>query len=458
MSPIHALGWTLLHFLWQGALIGASLAVGLRLLRHCTSEVRYLVSCGALVLMLFSAMATFLSLLSASVRIDLGMRPTEIGPPANFMASGLSLLALAWCCGVIALCIRLLGGSIRARRLTQVETVLAAAAWQRRFAGLMQRLAISRSVRLMISTLAEVPAVVGWLYPVVLVPASVVSGLSVAHIEALMAHELAHVKRHDYLVNLLQTVVETLLFYHPATWYVGRRIREERENCCDDLAVGVCADKLTYARALTELETLRRGADTPGFAMTAYRGSLVGRVQRLFEPKESSVAGTSPALVIFALVVGVLVVGIGGTVRGATPLTANPGRWEAAARLPQPVWERLKSSDGPSEQELFKRNSYLSRPGSADAWGNAMQEQLRQFFATRPEATGAQIAVACREVQCQIQVTTPLPAALDGEAQSELIINELRRQRWYQAELVMTVGQTGVENGKPYLLQYFDRK
>jgi hypothetical protein len=201
--------------------------------------------------------------------------------------------------------------------------------------------------------------------------------------------------------------------------------------------------------------------------MTAYRGSLVGRVQRLFEPKESSVAGASPALVIFALVVGVLVVGIGGSVRGATPLTANPTevdpRWEAAARLPQRVWERLKGSDGPSEQELFKRNRYLSGPGSADAWGNAMQEQLRQFFAarsfaTRPEAAGAQIAVACREVQCQIQVTTPRPAAQDGEAQSELIINELRRQRWYQAELVMTVGQTGVENGKPYLLQYFDRK
>jgi beta-lactamase regulating signal transducer with metallopeptidase domain len=490
MSPIETLGWTLLHFLWQGTLIGASLLASVRLLRHSTSRVRYVFSCGALVLMLLCALATFLSLQSPSARIvgvvqvvrhiipGMDMRATEVSPSANFMASGLSLLVLAWSCGVMLLCIRLLGGSMRTHRFTQVETASATAIWQQRFSGLMQRLAITGPVQLVISAVAEAPAVVGWLSPVVLVPVGVLSGLSIAHVEALIAHELAHVKRHDYLVNLLQIGVETLLFYHPAVWYVSRMIREERENCCDDLAVRVCGDRLTYARALTELEALRRGTAAPDFAMTAYRGSLVGRVQRLLKPQENKFADISPALVIFALVVGMLVAGIGGSVRGATPLTAISGasknhgqdgatgvdpRWEAAARLPRQVWNRLKDSDEPTEQALFLRHSYLSRPDSADAWGNVMQEQLTRFFrdrsfAIRPEAAGAQIAVACREVQCQIQVSTPLPATIGGEAQSERIINDLRGQPWYPAELVMTDGQDGVEIDKLYRLQYFDRK
>jgi hypothetical protein len=154
---------------------------------------------------------------------------------------------------------------------------------------------------------------------------------------------------------------------------------------------------------------------------------------------------------------------------GQTPAGAAhpPGevdpRLEEAARLPQSVWERLKDSDEPTEQELFQRNSELSTPGTQDDWGNAMQEELTQFFAaqsfaTRPEAAGAQIVVACREIQCQIQVTAPLPATMGAEAQSELVINDLRRQPWYQAELAMTVGEATVNNGKLYQLQYFDRK
>ena len=103
----------------------------------------------------------------------------------------------------------------------------------------------------------DVPTVIGWLKPVVLLPASALAGLSPNQVEAILAHELAHIRRHDYLVNLLQTLVETLLFYHPAVWWLSRRIRAERENCCDDLAVSLCGDPVAYAAALAELEDLR---------------------------------------------------------------------------------------------------------------------------------------------------------------------------------------------------------
>src|SRR6185295_8555391 len=132
------------------------------------------------------------------------------------------------------------------------QTWPAEMAWEESFAALAERLAITRPVRLAVSTLAQVPAVVGWLKPIVLVPAGVFAGMTAEQIEALLAHELAHVRRYDYLVNLVQTAAETLFFYHPAVWWVSRQIRTERENCCDDLAVEVSGNTLAYVQALTE--------------------------------------------------------------------------------------------------------------------------------------------------------------------------------------------------------------
>jgi len=123
----------------------------------------------------------------------------------------------------------------------------------------------------------------------VLIPASALSGLTPRQLEALLAHELAHIRRHDYFTNLLQTAIETLLFYHPAVWWVSKQMREERENCCDDLAVEVCGDVLTYARALSRMEELR--IPTPALAMAADGGSLVRRIRRLVRSNNPERAG-----------------------------------------------------------------------------------------------------------------------------------------------------------------------
>src|SRR6185503_3583474 len=126
---------------------------------------------------------------------------------------------------------------------------------------------------------------VGWVKPAVLLPAAALTGLSTVQLESLLAHELAHVRRHDYLVNLLQGLIETLLFYHPAVWWVSRQIRREREHCCDDIAVALCGDVKLYAGALAQLEELRGRVLEPALAATG--GELLGRIRRLLQPAPS---------------------------------------------------------------------------------------------------------------------------------------------------------------------------
>jgi beta-lactamase regulating signal transducer with metallopeptidase domain len=161
-------------------------------------------------------------------------------------------------------------------------------------------MALERVVQVFESTAIAVPMMVGWLKPVVLLPAAALSGLTSDQIEALLAHELAHVRRHDYLVNLLQAAVETLLFYHPAVWWVSRHVRQEREHCCDDLAIAVCGDRAAYAAALADLAAMT----TPRFALAASDGSLLARVKRILGPpadRHSAPVGWTPALLVALL-------------------------------------------------------------------------------------------------------------------------------------------------------------
>ena len=135
----------------------------------------------------------------------------------------------------------------------------------------------SGRVEILESAAVAVPTLVGWVKPVVLLPAAALAGLTAVQLEAILAHELAHVRRHDYLVNLLQSIVETLLFYHPAVWWVSAEVRAEREHCCDDLAIAVCGDRLVYVSALAELTSIERQV----FALAATDGSLLTRVRRI---------------------------------------------------------------------------------------------------------------------------------------------------------------------------------
>ncbi len=173
--------------------------------------------------------------------------------PAQF----LPWVVIVWLAGAMVFWVRLAGGWVVAARMRSMLVRRAPPEWQETLKKLGARIGLSRPVRLLVSALVQVPTVVGWLRPVVLVPVGALGGLPAEHLEALLLHELAHIRRHDYLINILQSVAESLLFYHPAVWWVSGHIRAERELCCDDVAVSVSGDVLTYARALAQLESYR---------------------------------------------------------------------------------------------------------------------------------------------------------------------------------------------------------
>jgi TonB family protein len=184
------------------------------------------------------------------------------------------------------------------RRGQPADDALVAAV--RRLAG---RMGISKRVVVLLAPLPDGPATIGWLRPVILLPPATAMGITPQQLEGLLAHELAHIRRHDYLVNLGQMVVETLCFYHPAVWWVSQRIRLERELCCDDIAVLSCGDPVGYARALTALARQRMTA--PAVAMAAGRGPLVTRIRRLLPAADNTrSAARWPVVLLLALIIG----------------------------------------------------------------------------------------------------------------------------------------------------------
>jgi bla regulator protein blaR1 len=291
-SPLaQAIGWALVHLVWQGVVVAGILAAALALLQKKSAHVRYLASCAAMLVLLGLATATAIRAYDGDrggALVPTTAQTTVVAADATPSTDAPTLLArtrahlpkivLFWIVGVAALSIRLTGGWLRAQRLAKRNAIAATPDWQRAIARLSSAIGLRRTVRLLHSAAVEVPTVFGWLRPVILLPMTL-SGLSPEQIEMILAHELAHIRRHDFLVNLMQSVVETLLFYHPAVWWMSARIRIEREHCCDDAAIAVGGNALQYARALTRLEELR--GDPTQLALGANGGSLLTRIRRV---------------------------------------------------------------------------------------------------------------------------------------------------------------------------------
>jgi GWxTD domain-containing protein len=311
-----ALGWTLAHSLWEGALVALVLAGALGLLG--SSRTRYAAACLAMLAMLGGFGVTFQHVLAEQriqggfgQRLAIGAAPSDLGDgtivgraPAQFRAvECLPWLAPFWMAGVMFFQLRCLASWLAARRFRRRGVCAATSYWQGRIHRLAAQVRVSRPVTLLESCLAEMPVVVGYVRPVILMPVGLMTGLPVSQIESILLHEMAHIRRHDYLVNLLQTVVEGLVFYHPAVWWISGVIRAERENCCDDLVVATQGDALAYAAALTALEDHRGTVREAVLAATG--GSIVTRVRRLLVPAEGPRAALTPVLSAAVLTVAV---------------------------------------------------------------------------------------------------------------------------------------------------------
>jgi beta-lactamase regulating signal transducer with metallopeptidase domain/HEAT repeat protein len=366
MRIVEGVGWVLVHFIWQGAAIGLALAVLLAIAGEAQARVRYALSCGALALMLVATLATAARVVTgragrspAAAPIHLAAatapaatigRAAEAGRTASASESGTPLhartaaladwtprarplldaalpwLVGAWVSGVLLLSIRLLGGWWRTRAL-RVAGVAPVPDWcLQQLAALSARMRVTRPVAMVCSVRLSVPVIVGHVRPLIVLPAAALSGLSPQQLEAILAHELAHVRRHDYLVNLAQTLIETWLFYHPAVWWVSRQVRVSREHCCDDLAVMVCRSRHDYVHALLGLEELRGEAGL--LALGATDGSLLARGRRLLAPGPERASSARLAASVIGLIV--IAAGVGSA-------SLNPAVVPAFAEPPAPA-------------------------------------------------------------------------------------------------------------------------
>ncbi|HYL37438.1 MAG TPA: M56 family metallopeptidase [Bryobacteraceae bacterium] len=381
-----AIAWSLVHSLWQDLGIALSAALALWLLRRATAQARYVAACTALALMLAAPVATFVRLreLSAPPSAGFFSSVSTATAAARLLAvpehapidRWLAWITALWLLGVAVLCarwilawawlqfrIRSSGSSLTARLQAIMEPLHAELRVQRRV--------ILRSADWLAS-----PAVTGWLRPVLLLPASALTGLDPDQLAALIAHELAHVRRHDYLVNLIQTAIETLLFYHPAVWWISRRIRAERENCCDDIALAVSGGRMVYANALLKLEETR--GVLPEMAVAAGGASLKNRIRRILYPRENP-GSAWPAGALMLLLAALFLWGGQKIVAQSTEMPDMYAQWlsQDVVYIISPVehraFERLRSD--PERDHFIAQFWQVRNPHPEDPAHNAVKDE-----------------------------------------------------------------------------------
>ena len=366
LSPqfVEALGWTLLHSLWQGAGFAILLAVIFIALRSYTAQSRYIVATGLLTAFFITVAATFwMQWQNASNRIDM-VAEQQIAPQteavmaldtnsstaanaeivgenapslqveketassthwlsafSDYYERHLPLLVTFWLLGVLFLQLRFLGQLAYVQRLKHYGTELFPESWTTKIEELEGKLRIQKKVNYLTSIRIESPMVIGWLKPVVLFPRHIFKSLSETEIYAVLAHELAHIRREDFVVNLMQTLLCNVFFFHPGVWWMSSRVDDEREHCCDDLAVAATGQAVSYAKTLinvSELQLNRQGNPELAVAFSGKskkrdRGGFAGRIRRLFNV--TNVAGTyregfATACILFAgLFFGVIATG-----------------------------------------------------------------------------------------------------------------------------------------------------
>lgn len=309
----HSLAWALLYSLWQGLLVYGTLFVVLRALRDVSSRLKYFISIGAFTTMVAwfadTWMTQFQKLKGITVYITNGSgvaaplvthqgvaNPTINITDQSVIKNALtgieqysSLIISVYCAGLALMLFRFAVNLWQVRMLKKSGVVAPqehlndlVAQWQEQFN-------ISRPVKLLLSAKVDVPMMLGILKPVILLPVATINHLSIDQLEAILVHELAHIKRQDFLFNIFQTIVETVLFFNPFIWLISSIIRKERENCCDDMVVASTTDPMPYARALAILETNRYEANL-GLAVTGRnKKQLFNRIKRIMEMKKQNI-------------------------------------------------------------------------------------------------------------------------------------------------------------------------
>jgi beta-lactamase regulating signal transducer with metallopeptidase domain len=449
MTPttLAAIAWTLIHFCWQAAVIAAVYRLLSFAFAHRTSNARYLLALSALLLMLAASVATFAwemragqSVTTASTAVPAAakaiagfkiaptlspvtdaLQSTEIGPSlTNLVPRLVPLIDAFWIIGVIALSIRSLGGWWLIQRLRATATIEAPAAVQAGFQRISAALGLRRPVLLRVTSAIAGPVTVGALRSLVLLPLTAATSLSPDELEVVLAHELAHVRRADFLWNLLQTLVETLFFFHPAVWWIGARIRHERELCCDDLALKVCPNPMVYAHALFHLEEQRSRQLQLAMALDGHQSSqtLRMRIARILgEPaswsanrplRPFSLAAACAALIVLLLPVPQVVAGLTPSHPAALASAASviSSARVAAVEIHPVVLTSFSSHFGPPEPKTVVVAAAAPAPVPQDQAKPSESSEPKSNYIDRMKAAGYDVDLD-KYISMKIQDVTP---------------------------------------------------
>ncbi len=405
-----ALGWTLLHTLWQGALLALGLALLLILSRKRRPQFRYWCAVGTLLSTLLLAIVTFVWLYEPAGHAPLpAAEAAPLAPPAggaelagtpaippaswlNAFQPYLPFLAVGWLLGVLLLGLRLLGELAYLQHLRHYRCTVLDGEWASRLADLSRRVGLSRTVELRETARIHSPMVSGVFKPIILLPIGMVNGLSAAEVESILLHELAHVRRLDYLANLLISVVETLFFFHPFVWWMGSRIRTEREHACDDLVIEITGNAAAYVTALAQAESWR--VEGKRLAMAFAGSTVLQRVKRILGQE------TGTRLISARAAGAVLVAGCAGLLLSLS----TPTQAEQAMPFEKELISTVMETDSIAEPQ--------PEPEPEPEWQN--QQEPQPAIPQPMSTTSAK--------------TDTLPPAPNSEAEAEREMEALKRE------------------------------
>ncbi|MEM9599504.1 MAG: M56 family metallopeptidase [Pseudomonadota bacterium] len=371
-----ALGWAILHSLWQGALIGLGVWLLRALLTERRARLRYLVGMGGLVGTCAAFLTTFailfISRSGSPVRLDPGLAgsPDVAGPitdigtaitvltaqtlQAEATIAYVPILGMIWALGFVFLSVQACRAWSHTRWLALNGLRAPSADWSHRFDALIQRCGAPQRIRLFISEHVSGPMTLGALRPIVLVPVGFLTALPPAQVEAILLHELAHIRRHDFLFGLIQTAIRTVLYFNPAVWLMSRAVDSDREQACDDIAVRITGQPADLARGLA---ALRLASQAPDLAMAADGGPLLTRLNRLMgrrtpRPALRHMTNRLSAAALSALMLG--------TAACTSVSMANPQTAESAPQLPDTVVRSAKAEPAPKPPKAPRRLAQAS--------------------------------------------------------------------------------------------------
>jgi len=455
---VDAVASALIRFLATGTAIGAVAALALAVLRRRSATLRYSVACLGLAVMLAAPIISVVRTLTTADRVapDVVSARARVVEPVVVStsvtaASGaspivpgawLSGVFFVWLAGVSVLTIRLCRSWQRARYLRRAAHTFIGGAWHDRLRELSERLGVRPGWKFAESMLIDVPGVIGVLHPVIVVPSGALARLSAAQLEAILAHELAHVRRADYLVNACQCVAEVLLFFHPLVWWLSNRIRIEREFCCDDVVIAAEIDRVDYASALASLEFDRSRAVA---ALGAGDGDLLTRIRRVLGPDLDLQPQFAGGAVMSAITAAVLLVMstqlLGTSDPTSVPLPAVPGVIE---RAPQPATRTARTSAASASAAVTPaRHTRTAAQAPAQPARGAIAAQAIDaqggvipgvtFTVTSPAGPGARTAIT--DARGTIRIDDVVPGLYEMKA-------ELAGFRTMRSSVAVKAGET----------------